>query len=260
MYQAHFGLEKSLFEGGIAQDAAIFFGARRQLVAANFKVALTTFDSAVILSGPAGIGKTTLASTAVRAISTRLALGWLSTVPANAAELLEFLLVEFGFNAHRVGRVERLQMWRQFLNEMNATESRVFVIVENAEDLAPEVLRALESLTAADPTGCRGANLVLLGRTGLDEHLRSPLLESLRQRVRLRQKLEPFTADELQDYLRHLVTHAGGEFERVFGAGTVAALHQYSGGIARIANNLCETALTLAATSQEPELTPELVG
>ena len=150
-----------------------------------------------MLTGTAGVGKTTLMASALRATSTKLALGWVTGAPLNGAELLELLLVELGFDAHRVGRVERMQMWRQFLNEMSATESRVFVIVERADDLNHEVLRALDSLTAADPNGGPGANLVLLGQPALLDHLKAPVLESLRQRIRLRERLEPLTVDEL---------------------------------------------------------------
>lgn len=259
MYHAHFGLEKGLFGNGIAQDGDVFIGERQQLAIANCKIALTTFDSALVITGPAGVGKTTLAAAALRDSSTRLALGWLNGAPANASELLELLLAEFGFNVSRTGRVERQQMWRQFLNEASATDSRVFVIAERAEDLAPEILRALESLTTADPNGCRGANIVLLGQAGLHEHLKSPALESLRQRVRLRQRLEPFSADEVRAYLEHHVTRAGGDFAKIFAADAVAALHRYSNGIPRVIDNLCETALTLAAALQLPALTAEIV-
>jgi type II secretory pathway predicted ATPase ExeA len=260
MYQAHFGLEKGLFDNGIAQDGGVFIGERQRLAIANCKIALTTFDSALVLTGPAGVGKTTLAASALRDSSTRLALGWLNGTPANASELLELLLAEFGFNVTRTGRVERLQMWRQFLNEASATDSRVFVIAERAEDLAPEILRALESLTTADPNGCRGANLVLLGQAALHEHLKSPALESLRQRVRLRQRLEPLSADEVRAYLEHHVSRAGGSFAKIFAADAITALHRHSRGIPRVINNLCETALTLAAALEMPALTAEIVA
>jgi hypothetical protein len=150
-------------------------------------------------------------------------------------------------------------MWRQFLGEMNATESRVFIVVERTEDLVPEVLRALDALTAADTNGCAGANVVLLGNEGLDEHLTPPLLDSLRQRIRLRQRLVPFTVAELEEYLRYHVARAGGEFDRIFAPDAIATLHRYTAGNARLSNNLCETALTLAASEGQAQLTAELI-
>jgi hypothetical protein len=150
-------------------------------------------------------------------------------------------------------------MWRQFLNESSATSSRVYVIAERADDLAPEILRALDSLTAADANGSLGANLVLLGEPALLDTLKSPTLESLRQRIRLRQRLEPLTQDELRAYVDHHVKLAGGQLDRLFARDALAALHELSGGIPRLANSFCETALTLAATRKEPLVTAELL-
>jgi type II secretory pathway predicted ATPase ExeA len=258
--EAQLGMQERPFDSGIAQDADVFLGRRLEAVIGRFKVAVASPDAVVTFTGPAGVGKTTLALAAVRATSTRLATAWLSAVPTNATELLELLLVELGMNAHRTTRIERLQMWRQYLSELGATESRVFVIAERTEDLPPEVLRALDSLTAADANGCPGANVVLLGRPGLDQFLATPGLDSLRQRIRLRHRLEAFQAAELTQYLRHRVTRAGGDFDKTFAAGAAEAVHRYSGGIARVANSLCETALGVAAAEGRAQITAELIA
>ncbi|HEY3516499.1 MAG TPA: AAA family ATPase [Gammaproteobacteria bacterium] len=260
MYHAHFGLQRGLFGEGIAADAAIFRAAKHDRLIAHFKLALASPSSAIVLHGSAGVGKTTLTSTALRAISTRLALAWVPGMATNSAELLELLLVELGVNTLRTTRIERLQLWRQFQGEMRATDSRLIVVVERTEDLPPEVLHALDQLTAPDAVGNPGANLVLLGHSSVHEHLAAPLLDSLRQRIRLRAELEPFTEAELQEYLRQQVAAAGGQYDRLFAAGAVAALHRYSHGVVRLANTLCESALDIAAIQQQKQLTGELVA
>ncbi len=260
MYEAHFGLQGRPFDTGIAHEVDVFRGPRQTAIVDKTKLALAASDSVVTFCGRPGIGKTTLALAAVRSISTRLALAWLSSMPTNANEMLELLLVELGINAHRASRIERLQMWRQHLEEMSATDTRVFVIAERTEELAPEVLRALDALTGADASGSKGANVVLLGHQGLDGFLGSPSLESLRQRIRLRQRLEPFSSAELTDYLRHRVAHVGGNFEQLFAPGAAAAVYRLSGGVARLANTLCEAALTAAAATNTRALTSELIA
>ncbi|HJR69333.1 MAG TPA: AAA family ATPase, partial [Gammaproteobacteria bacterium] len=260
MYHTHFGLQKRLFDEGVAADAAVFRNRQHTELVEQLKLAFAATTSVVVLRGPAGVGKSTLISAALRASSTRLALAWLNGTPTNAAELLELMLVELGVNTARTSRIERLQLWRQFQSEMAATESRLFVVVERTEDLPVEVLHALDSSTAADAAGHPGANVVLLGHGRIDEHLADPVLDSFRQRIRLRAELKPFTEGELQDYLRHRIVVAGGHYDRVFAPGTAAALQRYSRGITRLTNNLCETALTLAANRGQKLLTAELVG
>ncbi len=260
MYHAHFGLERGLFDEGIAADAAVFRNSKHDRLIAHFKLALASASSSVVLHGPAGVGKTTLASVALRATSTRLALAWLNGLPTNAAELLEFILIELGIGTARTTRIERLQLWRQFQGEMRATDSRLFIVAERTEDLSSEVLHALDQLTAPDAVGNPGANLVLLGHAGIHEHLAAPVLDSLRQRIRLRAELEPFTEAELQDYLRHQAANAGGNYAQIFAPGTVAALYRYSNGVTRLVNTLCESALDIAAIQHQKQLSPELIS
>jgi hypothetical protein len=143
---------------------------------------------------------------------------------------------------------------------MRATDSRLIVVAERTEDLSPEVLHALDQLTAPDAVGNPGANLVLLGHAGIHEHLAAPTLDSLRQRIRLRAELEPFTEAELQDYLRHQTARAKGNYDQIFAPGTVAALYRYSNGVARLVNTLCESALDIAAVQHQKQLTADLVA
>ncbi len=260
MYHAHFGLDRGLFDEGIAADAAVFRNSKHDRLIAHFKLALASMSSGVVLHGPAGAGKTTLTSTALRATSTRLALAWLNGMPTNAAELLELILIELGVSTLRTTRIERLQLWRQFQAEMRATDSRLIVVAERTEDLSPDVLHALDQLTAPDAVGNPGANLVLLGHAGIHEHLAAPTLDSLRQRIRLRAELEPFSEAELQDYLRHQTARAKGHYDQIFAPGTVAALYRYSNGVARLVNTLCESALDIAAVQHQKQLTADLVA
>ena len=260
MYQAHFGLHRHLFEDGIAQDADVYLGAAERAAAADLTVALTLRDSIAVITGPAGIGKTTIAAHALRAMTTRLALGLIGDAPLTPHELLEMLLTEFGFSPYRNSRVERLQMWRQFLNEMRVTETRVCVLVENADEIPTEVLAALGSLTAADANGCSGANVVLTARAPVAELLASPVLAGLRQRTRLKCRMAPLESAALKEYLAHRATAAGGELTRLFSDEAIEALERYSGGIIRVLDNLCETALAVAASGREPRVEAGLVA
>src|SRR5690606_22264063 len=117
-----------------------------------------------------------------------------------AHELLERLLGELGLEPYRYSRAERVQLWRQHLAELNATEGAAFIAIERADDVDAAVLRALDSLTAADPNGCTGARLVLMGGAALRERLEHPALAGLRQRVRLVDHLRPLDAARVEAY------------------------------------------------------------
>lgn len=260
MYQQHFGFQTPLFEDRMAQDAEIFLGAKQRATLANLRIALGRRDAVALLLGPAGVGKTTLGMHALRATNTRLALGWIGHAPLTGHELLEQLLTEFGFSPYKCSRVERLQMWRQFLNEMSLTDTRVGVLIENAQELGTDVLQALHSLTAADPLGCPGANLVLTGAASLREALQAASLESLRQRIRVAQPVHPLSLEELHAFLDFKIGAAGGDAASLFTSDAIHAVHAYSRGCIRVAKNLCESALIVAAARGDTQLSAKLIA
>jgi hypothetical protein len=141
---------------------------------------------------------------------------------------------------------------------MSATDTRICILVEDALELGPEGLKALEALTAAQPNDCPGANLILMGPT-LSALLEEPGLARLRQRIRSRQRLEPMTSEEVEQYLKYRVTVAGGDYDTIFAPGTAAMVHRFSAGIPRVIDNVCETALVVAAMRKAKQLTPEIV-
>lgn len=259
MYTQHFGLNKAVFDGGIAQGDDLFLGPQQQHVAANLKIGLTTRDSIVTLTGCLGVGKTTIASEALRITATRLAQTWVGNTPLAPDEMLEWLLAGFEFTPYDMGRVQRLHTWRQFMGELSVTDTRICILVENAVALGVESLQALEAFTASDPNDCPGANLVLMGPADLHELLETPELASLKQRIRSNQRLEPLTPQEVEQYLRHRIAVVGGDYDRIFAPATAAMIHCFSAGVPRVINSVCETALTVAATRRETQLSPQIV-
>ena len=145
MYLTHFGLDKTVFDDGIARDESVFLCTADRAALKHAEMALASRDSVIVLHGPPGTGKTVFAATAIGATaeSSRVATAWLGTPGIGPYEMLELLLVDFGFDPYKQTRVERLQTWRQFLIEMSATDTRIFVAVEHADELEPgEIGRA----------------------------------------------------------------------------------------------------------------------
>ena len=257
MYGQHFGFARPLFSDGMTQDEAVFRTAATQQLATDLEVALTRKDSVAILAGLSGTGKTTIASDAIKGIGTRLAFACISQPPLTAHELLEQLLTDFGFEPYKKSRVERLQQWRQFMSEMTATDTRVCLLIENAEQLDGEVLRALHNLTAADAAHSPGANVVMTTIAPPDSLLTAPELQAFRQRVRLRRSIEPLSQAEIEDYLEFKCQFANADSARIFDARVASVLHDYSAGILRVIDSLLETSLISAAANNETMVTAE---
>jgi type II secretory pathway predicted ATPase ExeA len=259
MYGQHFGFSRPLFFDGMAQDDDVFRTAAINRLVRDLEVALTRRDAVAVISGNSGTGKSTIATDSLKNIDTQLAFTSINQPPITQNELLEQLLTDFDFEPHDKSRVERLQLWRQFLTEMGATNTRVSILIEKLEDWAPEVLQTLHNLTVADADLSPGANLVFTTCAATDNFLISPDLIALSQRVRLRRRIEPLTTEETQEYIAFKCEQAGASASEIFSADFAACLNKYSGGSIRVIDNLIESSLMSAAADNKARVTVEIL-
>ena len=258
MYQKHFGLKTKPF-GSNAEGPAVFVGPQQTQVINSLKKGLNAVDSVVAVSGPVGVGKTTIVSRALESLSPGRMVAMVGRMSLAPDEVLELLLTGFGISRQATGTIQRFAAFRRLLTERAAAGAQVAIVVEDAQRVGLDALVELESLTAADSGDATGANIILMGQLELNEWLATPALARLRQRTRLRQVVEPFNAPEVLGYLRHSIRAAGGDFDRMFDAGAVDMLYRCSEGIPRVINNLCESALTTAAEEDAGPLTAKFI-
>jgi type II secretory pathway predicted ATPase ExeA len=258
MYEEHFGLSKNPFQS-IAEGDGVFEGSEQSKVIADLKIALTARDSIAVITGPVGVGKTTIVQRAMEKMGSERLVAILGRTQVGSDELVDLLLAQFGVVREPTKRFECLKTFNRILNDRAEAGERVFIVIEDAERLGAELLEELEALTASDGGSCVGANIILMGPQKLDKLITKPSLERVRQRIRLQQTLERFTAEECEAYLRHRINAAGGDFDAMFDAGAPLMVRRCSGGIPRVINSLCETALTVAADSKVAQVSGKIV-
>jgi type II secretory pathway predicted ATPase ExeA len=259
MYKNHFGLERRIFRGNTA-GTDVFVGPQTASVLQGIKKALTAPDAVVTLTGPVGCGKSTAVAHSLGAISGKNAIVRVGRFPLQRGELLDLLFDHMRIQQRPQRGNQKLALFRTLLFNLAKNDSRMFILVEDAPFLGPDMLAELEVVTAADTGPSDGAAIVLMGDDYLKELLASKPLARLRQRIRLRRSLEPCSVDELGGYLRHCFRQAGGDFDKAFAGGTIELLHELSGGILRVVNNLVESSLEAAAERKAATVSPDLIS
>jgi general secretion pathway protein A len=259
MYMKHFGLERRIFRGN-ATGADVFVGPQTASILTSMKKALAAPDAVVTLTGPVGSGKSTAVAHALGAISGKNAIVRVGRFPMQRGELLDLLFDHMRIQQRPQRGNQKLALFRQLLFNLAQNGSRMFLLVEDAPFLGPDMLAELEVVTAADTGPSDGAAIVLMGDEYLRELLASKALARLRQRVRLRRQLEACGVEELGGYLRHCLRQAGGDFDKVFASGATELLHELSGGILRVVNNLVESSIEAAADAKAATVDLELIS
>jgi type II secretory pathway predicted ATPase ExeA len=203
-------------------------------------------DGFVVITGEIGAGKTTLIETFLRELQTDVIVAQVSQTQLSPTEFLQTVLVQFGFSPFNMKKAELLATLTQFLMEQFTSGRKVLLIVDEAQNLSNRVLEEVRMLSGVETTKDKALRIILAGQPELSDKLNSPELVQLTQRVRLRFHLTALSKAETNSYIEHRLEVAGSQGRRIFAEDTFATMYRYTGGVPRLVNTLCDTALMAA--------------
>jgi len=207
-------------------------------------------DGFVVITGEIGSGKTTLIETFLKELERDVVVAQINQTQVSAIEFLQSLLVQFGFQPFRMKKAELLATLNEFLIEQYANGRRVLLIVDEAQNLSNKVLEEIRLLSGVETTKEKVLRIILAGQPELNEKLNSPSLVQLAQRIRLRFHLTALSKSDTAAYIQHRLEVAGSQGREIFHPDTFPLIYRYTGGIPRLVNTLCDTAM-MAAYAQD---------
>ncbi len=242
MYLEHFQLTELPFR--LSPDPAFLFLSKHHARAKAYMESTIWFtDGFVVITGEVGSGKTTLIETFLKELEKDVVVAQVSQTQVSPIEFLQAVLVQFGFSPFRMKKAELLATLNQFLIEQYAAGRKVLLIVDEAQNLSNRVLEEVRLLSGVETTKEKVLRIILCGQPELNEKLDSPELVQLVQRVRLRFHLTALTPEDTRAYVLHRLDVAGAQGRRIFAEETHPVVFRYTGGVPRLVNTLCDTAL-----------------
>jgi general secretion pathway protein A len=203
-------------------------------------------DGFVVITGDIGSGKTTLIETFLRDLDRDVVVAQINQTQLTPGGFLQSVLAQFGFSPFKMGKAELLATLTNFLVEQYAAGRKVVLVVDEAQNLSHRVLEEVRLLSGVETTKDKALRIILAGQPELNEKLNSPELVQLMQRVRLRFHLTPLTKEDIGPYVEHRLQIAGSEGRQIFSDAALALLPRYTGGVPRLINTLCDTAMMSA--------------
>jgi len=203
-------------------------------------------DGFVVVTGEIGSGKTTLIESFLRQLDSDVVIAQINQTQVNAVEFLQSVLVQFGFSPFKMKKAELIATLNSFLIEQYAAGRKVLLIIDEAQNLSLKVLEEIRMLSGIEATKEKVLRIILAGQPELNEKLDSPELVQLTQRIRLRFHLGALSREDLRSYVRHRLDVAGADGREIFAEDTFAELYKYTGGVPRLVNTLCDTAMMAA--------------
>jgi general secretion pathway protein A len=216
-------------------------------------------DGFVVITGDIGSGKTTLIESFLNDLPNDIVLAHVSQTQLTPVEFLQALLVEFGFKPFRKRKVELLAMLKDFMVEQYAQGKKILLIIDEAQNLSRKVLEEVRLLSGLEARKEKLLRIILAGQPELSNKLDSSRLQQLVQRVRLRFHLGALSKRETHEYITHRLNVAGANGRTIFEPSACDIVFRYTGGIPRLVNVLCDTALLCGFADERTVIDDALV-
>lgn len=260
MYTTFFGLAEPPF--AITPDPRYLYLSDRHAEAlAHLLYGVTHSGGFVQLTGEVGTGKTTVVRSLLSQVPDNADVALILNPRVSPLELLQGICDELRLpvaDAARSSIKQLVDVLNEYLLARHALGRRVVVIIDEAQQLSPEVLEQVRLLTNLETATTKLLQVILIGQPELRELLARTDLRQLAQRVTGRYHLEPLTREETIAYVRHRLKVAGA-IGPLFTPAALHEVHRLSRGTPRLINVLCDRALLAAYTQEENRVTPALV-
>ena len=255
-YLKHFSLTEQPF--GLTPDPDFLYWSMQHARAkAYMESTIWLADGFVVITGEIGSGKTTLLQSFLAELDDDVVYAVISQTQLSATQFLQAILTEFGFKPFDKRKVELLDILNSFLLEQYSNGKKVVLIVDEAQNLSTKVLEEIRLLSGIETHKEKVLRIILAGQPELKETLDSPSLKQLLQRVRLRFHVGPLSEDDISEYIGHRMAVAGRADNDIFGEDCFDVIYTYTGGIPRLVNTLCDTALLAAFADEKHTLSAD---
>ncbi|PKD38385.1 peptidoglycan-binding protein [Methylomonas sp. Kb3] len=257
MYQQYFNFSELPFS--ISPDPHfMFMSERHQEGLAHLLYGINQGGGFVALTGEVGTGKTTLCHCLLQQLPENVDIALILNPKLTTQELLATICDELGISHAGFAAKQLIDAINQYLLAAYSQGRRTVLLIDEAQNLSLDVLEQIRLLTNLETSKAKLLQIILVGQPELNALLARQDLRQLNQRITARYHLLPLSLDETRAYIRHRLRVCKGN-HRLFNPAAIRKIYQYSQGVPRLINILCDRALLGAYATNAREINPAII-
>ncbi len=257
MYENFYGLKEKPFS--IQPDPEfLFFSVSHSMAYAMLEYGVQNQAGFSVICGEIGCGKTTIVRHLLNNLSEDITVGIVYNTHKDIDDLLGWIMLAFNQPYEGKSSLALFDEFQQFLIRSYAGGKRIILIIDEAQNLTPGALESLRMLSNINADKDQLLQIILVGQPQLRDLLRRPELEQFYQRVSVDFYIPPLQAFEVEKYIQHRL-HVVGRDQPLFTSGAARLIAEYSKGIPRAINILCDTSLVYGYSTNSKKIDINLV-
>lgn len=258
MYKSFFNLKSKPFD--LLPNPYFLF------LSKSHKRALTYLDYAmqeragfILLTGEIGSGKTTLIRSLINRHNDNMVLARVFNTRVSSEQLISMINDDFEIAAKGGEKTTLLRNLNEFLIEQYARGNKPVLIIDEAQNLTPEILEDVRMLSNLETDNATLLQIILVGQPELLRTLALPGLRQLRQRICFSCHIQPLKQEEVGEYILHRLEIAGNREAVLFSSFAIDTIWRYSKGIPRLINIICDFLMLSAFADETKQIDDEMV-
>jgi len=267
LYEAFYGLREQPF--ALTTDPRfLFMGDAHRRAYEELLTGLRRREGLLLLTGDTGMGKTTLCRAVIEALGPRTFSALILNPYMSDAEVLRVIVRDFGLVTREEIRngvfakadvPQLLDTLEGFLRSLVDLNSYAVVIIDEAQSLSAKVLDQVRVLGGFELDGRRLLQIILVGQPDLLTTIKTDALRALDERISRRAVLGPLPHADVDAYIQHRLTVAGGKDTIEFTPESVNLVAELTRGVPRRINLLCDRTLEAGRVEGTNVITPAIV-
>lgn len=241
-------------------DTEFFFNSEKHTEAlANLTYVISERKGFSVITGDIGAGKTIVSRELLNRMDPNLEVGLITNTCLKEDDFLKAICEEFNLPAQNLTPGQLLSSLNDFFIQCLSKNKNVILIVDEAQNLSAETLEKIRMLSNLETEREKLIQIILLGQPELRDLLNQPRFEQLRQRINLWYHLRSLNYSESCAYIDHRLGVVGSSAKAVFAPSSLQAVFQYSKGVPRVINTICDNALLIGYIRGVKQVAIEMV-
>ncbi len=244
MYTQYFGLTEKPF--AIAPNPRyLYMSELHREALAHLIYGIQSDGCFILLTGDVGTGKTTVCRCLLELLPENTDIAIILNPRLTIRELLKTICEELAIpeGPDPPSSKNYVDAITHRLLQSHAQGRRTALVIDEAQNLAADVLEQLRLLTNLETDTQKLLQIILLGQPELRLRLSNSGMTQVGQRITSKYHLKPLGPDDVRNYIQHRLRVAGARAGRLFSDRAIDHVIKLSKGIPRVINLLCDRAL-----------------